>query len=162
MKLIRFEITLTKKDLFEFMLRYQYSKISTFIGLVCSIGALVFLILSGGKLPGILMILFCVLAMSFTVAVPITVYRKVDDMIKNDPYLIAPKTYVLESKNFSVIQPGKTIKVPWSAVLVARKTSRQLLVYVTKSSAYIWPIKQLGSQYGMIYHTLETHLNNRK
>ena len=162
MENINFEIHVTKKDLSNFMIYHNYHSLQGIIGLFISAAALVLLLVRFKDLDLTKLVILGFLVLAFTVLTPLLLMNKARTQVKRNQSFRKPIVYELSDTGFALSQGEAHVDIEWRNVYKVVSTGRSVVVYISTVRAFIWPIEQLGNQYGSIMEILKSHLEPRK
>lgn len=162
MEKIEFEIKVSKKDLFNFMIYHNYHSLQGVIGLLISLAALVLLIVRFQDLDAIKIAVLVILALAFTVLTPLMLWNKARAQEKRNKSFSRPILYELSDDGFSLSQGEEHVDIEWRNVYKVVYTGRSLIVYISVVRAFIWPKEQLADHYDQVIQMLKMHLESHK
>lgn len=153
--MVEFDITISSKELYDFMLMHSYTHASGLlgsgVGAVCVIVALstsqwIFLI-AGIVLLGYL---------------PWTLWIKSKQQALLNPGFKEPLHYVLDEEGITISQGEASEKQSWDAMVKAVSTGRSIIVYTSKVNATIFPKNQLGDNKDALIEMISRHMPPKK
>lgn len=159
---VKFEIKISNKDLANFMIYHNYHSMQGVIGLFISLASLVLLIVKFKTLDTTQILVLAVLALVFTVLTPAILVRKAAAQAKRNKTFANPITYELRDDGFSLYQGDEKADLEWRNVYKVMDNGHSLILYISTVRAFIWPKKQIESQYGAVTGLLKAHLEPRK
>lgn len=153
--MIEFDIKITAKDLYNYMMAHSYSTASGIIG--SSFGALMVLIGLSTKMwiyliGGVVLLLY----------LPWNLNIKSKQQALMNPAFKEPLHYVLDENGITVSQGDQTQTQEWENMYKATSTSRSIIVYTTKVNATIFPRSQVGEQLPALIEMISTHMPPNK
>ncbi len=144
-----FEVKLTTKDMFVFLLNNTYRKLTGIIWMVFSVVVVGVVIFTWGK-EGVQLyqsILLIVLASLYTIINPIMLLFRAARQIKTNETLRKPLHYVVDEEGITVSQGELSEKTPWENIWKAVKYGDQVVIYVTQLRVFNMPLRFVGDQY---------------
>jgi hypothetical protein len=159
---ISFNIQLTVGDLYYFMMYHYYKGLSGAFGLLLSIAAAIALCANYSTMNGTTRLFFLIVALAFTVINPIWMLMKARAQIARNQSLGGDLTYILDDRQFTIAMGEEHVDIKWDQVTKVRDNGRALIVYVTSIRGYIWPKKQIASEYEQILAILKENVKPGK
>lgn len=151
---LKFSVKIGGDDMVNFVLRHSYSGISGWGGVVLSIAAIIYLIVSFSSLDMVGRAALALIGILFTVVNPLMLIYKARRQVKSNRMFDIPIEYTLSDDVLVIEQGEEQLTVPWENIRLVKDTKRSLIVYVTKIRAFIWPKSQIAGQYDEITKTL--------
>jgi hypothetical protein len=105
---------------------------------------------------------FLIVALAFTVINPIWMLMKAGAQIARNQSLGGDLTYILDDRQFTIAMGEEHVDIKWDQVTKVRDNGRALIVYVTSIRGYIWPKKQIASEYEQILAILKENVKPGK
>lgn len=159
-KQVEFDITITAKDMYDFLMKHFYGSFSGKFGLVLSIGALIFFFIGLGKRDIFQLTILLVLGLLFTVVQPLQMKLKASAQIKANPMFQEPIHFLFDEKGMNVSQRGETALLPWQDIRRVKESKHSIFVYVSSINANIIPKEGLGEeQLAQLKEMLRGHLD---
>lgn len=134
---IEFDVKITSNILYDYMLRHTYSSLSGLTGSL--VGVLMLMLFASNRQPICLIIGAVIL-----LYLPWTLFIKSKQQALNTPAFKKPLHYRLSDEGIEVSQDGTTEKMGWENMYRAVSTTHSIVVYTTRTSACIFPKKDLG------------------
>lgn len=141
---IKATVQLTKKQLFEFLIRHSYFTFSGMIGLILSIMALggFFLMLGVEGASGTYLGALLVTGLLFTVVQPIMILQNAKKQSKvYEKYAL---NYTITAEGIHVTQDDAEGQNGWGEVIKIVSTKRLIIMYTSKVHAYVIPRDAIG------------------
>jgi hypothetical protein len=157
---VEFDVQLTAKDLYRFNMRQSYT---TSQGPISIVIALIVFFMAGVTINkgaygyGLLYIGIGIL---FLIYIPITLYLRSKQTIKNNQVLAGVLHYMVSEKGIEVTQDGEHGLLEWKMIYKMIATKRQVLIYSNRVNAYIIPKEQLGENYDMLVKLAKQQLES--
>ena len=143
---IKLTIHIKTMDMFWFFMKHFYSSFSGIFGVIVSLGALVFWVLSLGKREPFQMVLLLILASLFTVLQPMQFLMKAYQQVKLSPIYKEPIDYILTEKEICVHQKEETVQIPWENVYKVVESGKAIYIYTSAVHSFIWPKSQTNEK----------------
>src|SRR5574344_480148 len=101
---VKVEVKLTKKEMFNFMMRHNYTTFGGICGILISLGALVMFIMNftNDKMSTPYKVALVAIALLFTVIQPIMLYIKSAAQVKNNGSVNKPLIYSFDSTGITI------------------------------------------------------------
>lgn len=93
---------------------------------------------------------------------PWTLFIKSKQQALNTPAFKKPLHYRLSDEGIEVSQDGTTEKMGWENMYRAVSTTHSIVVYTTRTSACIFPKKDLGENRYKVIEIISTHMPPKK
>jgi hypothetical protein len=143
---VEFDVVLTAKDMYDFLLRHFYTSFSGIFGVIISVGALVFFFLGIGKRDLYQLLLLLILGLLFTVVQPLQMRARATAQIKANPMFLEPIHFLFDKEGMTVSQKGEKALLPWEDIRKVKESKRSLFIYATSINANIIPKEQAGDE----------------
>lgn len=147
---IKFDITLTSKDMYRFNMYQTYSGFHGWFSVVISIVAFVLAVRSYGKVEPMYTVLYIAFGILFLVYIPISLYLRSKHSLAASKVLSSTLHYAVGEEGFVVSQGEEKAKLPWTQIYKLVATKNNVLVYSNRINAYVIPREQLGDSYGAL------------
>ncbi len=145
-KSIKFDVKVGVKELYFFLLHYNYASVNGAISLLLSLvslGVFVFRLQYEWSTSNWF---FLAIGLLFTVVQPVLLLKMaVTQKIKN-PSMNDPLEYELREDGILLRQNDLEQLAPWDGIAKVVENKKQILVYTSRVNACIWPKKQLEEQ----------------
>lgn len=152
---IEFDVNMTWKDLYDYMLHHTYGSLSGLIGAVA--GAL--MVVAGFSGAGGLCTIAGVIILLY---LPITLLLKAKQQFLANAAFKKPLHYKLTEEGIEVSQGEEVQSQKWEDMHKAVSTTKSLIVYTTPVNATIFPKKDLGEQASAVIAIISTHMPPKK
>ncbi len=157
---IRFEIKVTHRDMYNFLMHHTYRSFSGIFSVVAGI-ALLGLFWYGRTLGTENTWLYLLFGVLFLVYEPWTLLIQSAKQVSSNPVFQKPLSYCLTETGISVAQGETENEIPWTAVTKVRESARSFFIYTSKRNASIWVKDQLGGQEQAVREILERQVPER-
>ena len=152
---LEFDVRITANILYDYMLRHTYSSLSGLTGSL--VGVLMLMLFASNRQPICLIIGAVIL-----LYLPWTLFIKSKQQALNTPAFKKPLHYRLTDEGIEVSQDGTTEKMGWENMYRAVSTTHSIVVYTTRTSACIFPKKDLGENRYKVIEIISTHMPPKK
>jgi hypothetical protein len=152
---IEFDVKITPNILYDYMLRHTYSSLS---GLMGSLVGVMMLMLFGSNRQPICLIIGIVILLYL----PWTLFIKSRQQALNTPAFRKPLHYRLSEEGIEVSQDDTAEKMGWDGMYKAVSTTHSIIVYTARTSACIFPKKDLGENKYKVIEIISTHMPPKK
>lgn len=152
---IEFDVKVTPNILYDYMLHHTYSSISGLTGSL--VGVLMLILFASNRQPICLIIGVVIL-----LYLPWTLFIKSRQQALNTPAFKKPLHYRLSEEGIEVSQDDTTEQLGWDGMYKAVSTTHSIVVYTTRTSACIFPKKDLGESKYKVIEIISTHMPPRK
>lgn len=152
---IEFDVKITPNILYDYMMHHTYSSMSGIMGSI--VGALMLVLFASNKQPICLIIGVVIL-----LYLPWTLFLKSRQQALNTPAFKKPLHYRLSDEGIEVSQDGTTEKMGWENMYRAVSTTHSIVVYTARTSACIFPKKDLGENRYKVIEIISTHMPPKK
>lgn len=143
-KNIKFQIKIGVKDLYHFLMGFNYKSFGGILGLIISAVCLIYLAVTFKSNSNSANLLFLFLGLLFTVIQPLLLLQKAAQQATRSEAFRNPLEYELGESGFVIRQQEQEVEVAWDAVVKVVEDTKQILVYTSRVNACIWPKEQLN------------------
>lgn len=156
--LVKFDVKMTDKAMYDFLLYHTYTKVSGILGVVFGFLMLLFGVrqVAENQLETAVFLFF--LAFFFLVFTPFILWKRAKEQVKHTPMFLEPIHYELTEKGIEVSQGEQKNLNEWRDFDKAVATNQSIILYVTRMRAIIFPKKDLGEQYTVVVQMIFTHM----
>lgn len=145
-KKVSFQVKIGVKDLYHFLMSYNYKSFGGGFGLFISIVCLIYLVISFRTNTFGANLLFLFLGLLFTVLQPIMLFQKAAQQATTSPAFREPLEYELNEEGVVIRQNSEEVPVAWDAIVKVVEDKKQILIYTSRVNACIWPKEQFTDQ----------------
>lgn len=159
---VKFEVKMTDKIMYDFMLHHNYTSVSGLLGAVIGCVALAFAVhdyVSGDAVWVMPMIFVAVVSL---ILPPISMRTKAKMQVMGTPAFRKPLTYELTEEGIWVRQEGLETLNAWEDITKAVSSNCSVILYLTRVRAVILPRSAMGDQYEKAMEMIHTHLSPNK
>lgn len=144
---VKFDVKITEKDLFLFLLNNTYRKFTGAIMLLFSIGCIAVTVVTWGDVPIQNTVLLIVLASFYLVINPLILYSKARRQVKNNDYFNHVLSYEADSVGITVRQGEDMVSIKWEEMWKAVRYGSIVVVYISTIRAFTLPMRCIGDNY---------------
>ena len=152
---IEFDVKITPNILYDYMLRHTYNSVPGMMGSL--VGALMMVLFASNRQP-----LCLIIGVVILLYLPLTLFLKSRQQALNTPAFKKPLHYRLSDEGIEVSQDDTTEQMGWDGMVKAVSTANSIVVYTTRTSACIFPKKDLGESKYKVIEIISTHMPPRK
>ena len=134
------------KDLYHFLMSYNYKSFGGIFGVLISIVCLIYLAISFQDNGSGANLLFLFLGLLFTVLQPLMLFQKAAQQATTSPAFREPLEYELNEEGIVISQKSEKVPVSWDAIVKVVEDKKQILIYTSRVNACIWPKEQFEDQ----------------
>lgn len=153
----KFDVKMTVKDMYEFLLYHNYSSFSGILGVAAGLFILALFFLNKGSLlqtQRVFYLFFAILILLFPLA---SLYVKARAQVKSGDVFKNPITYVLKEKGIVTVQGEAEAEVPWSQIQRVRISRGSVLLYLNRVRVVILPKHSMGTDRDAIIQFIKEH-----
>lgn len=158
MEELQFSIKIGTKDLYRFLLHYNYKTFGGIFGVLLSGGALCYLAVNYTAMDNGTRILLLVLGLLFTVVQPVQLFQKAAMQAAKNPVFREALSYEIKQDGICISQGGKQEIIPWDGIVKVTETGKQFLIYTSRVNACIWPKDQISEKMPKVRILLKDYL----
>lgn len=144
---LKFSVTVKSKNMTDFVLHHNYTSAQGWIGIIISIGALVYLCINFSSMNMTTRGVLLVIGLLFTVINPSMLILKAKKQVADNPTFKTPINYTLAEEALVIEQGEQQSVIGWDQLRLIKESKHVLIVYVTKVRAFIWPKDQIDQKY---------------
>lgn len=159
---IKFEVKMTTKSMFDFMLYHNYTHLSGLGGAVLGVIGVWLGISNVTKGNAQAAIIGFAVAALFLVLTPWTTRQTAKRQVKNTPMFQKPLEYEMNEEGIVVRQDDAEATNKWEDVVKVVSTNHSILVYISRMTALILPRESLGEEYANAVKMISTHVAPKK
>lgn len=132
---IKFEVNMTDKIMYDFLLYHSYTSASGLFATLVGIGCFIFAVNKGLSGDSQSAILFGALGAMLLFSTPFTLKSSAKNQVKNTEMFQKPLQYEITEKGISVTQNGESAENTWDHIMRVVSTSKSLVIYITRSKS---------------------------
>lgn len=159
---VKFEVQMTKKAMFDFLLYSSYTSLTGILNVVIgfvTLGVGVNKVVQGDFSAAAIFFMF---ATVFLVGNPINIKMRASEQVIRTPMFQKPLCYELNEEGVTVSQDDQTASNKWEDFRKVITTKQSVIMYITKKRAIIFPKECLGEQYNAVVEAIAAHMPAKK
>lgn len=148
---LEFDIKITAKELYDFMLYHTYTGFSGLFGTVIGALFIIYFFMAGVwyyLVAGLVIIFY----------IPCSLYMRAKRQALTNEFFKKPIHYVLSEDGVTVMQGEYDMTLPWDSIAKATASNRSIFVYTSKVNAWIFPKSLLGEQKNDLIQIISEHV----
>ena len=153
--MLQFDVKISDKDLYDYMMAHSYSGASGLLG--SCVGAL---LVVTAFMNGHWIYLIC--GAVLLLYLPINLKIKSKQQALSNPAFQKPLHYLLDDNGITISQGEESQCQKWEDMYKAISTNRSIIVYTSKVSATIFPRNQLNGEVVKVIEMICTHMPPKK
>ncbi|MBP8969700.1 MAG: YcxB family protein [Lachnospiraceae bacterium] len=153
--MIECDVKIGKADLYDYNLKYTYSKFINILAEIVGFVAVVYGIY-GGNYP------LAIIGLLVVVYLPVTLWIRSAQVAALSPAFKNPLHYRLDDEGLTVSQGENEETISWGDCVKAVSTSRSVLVFTSRTGATIFPRNQLGDKMSLIIQCISQNMSSDK
>lgn len=157
---LHFKVKIGVKDLFRFLMEYNYKSVGGAFGLVISFVCLGMLAYSFQDNSAQVNALLLVIGLLFTVIQPLMLLKKAAVQVAKNPVFRDTLEYEIGDKGITVRQKDVEQEILWDGIFKICESKQQILVYTSRVNACIWPKGQLSDNLWQVRSILTKNVDS--
>lgn len=153
--MIECDVKIGKADLYDYNLKYTYSKFINILAEIVGFVAVVYGIYEGNY-P------LAIIGLLVVVYLPVTLWIRSAQVAALSPAFKNPLHYRLDDEGLTVSQGENEETISWGDCVKAVSTSRSVLVFTSRTGATIFPRNQLGDKMPLIIQCISQNMSSDK
>lgn len=155
---VEFDVKMTEKIMYNFLLHHAYSSINVIIGNIFGILVAVLGVNMWNTDPGkgIMYIVLGVLMVGYT---PCSLHFNAKKQIMASEVFKNPITYTISEEGLTSAQDGVTTEAGWDSMIKVVSTVKSIIIYTGKNKATILPKESMGDKYETVVELISTHVS---
>lgn len=148
---LEFDVKMTPMAMYDYLLHHTYSGMSGIIGTVVG----VFLIMAFIKTQYFIYLIAGVVIILY---LPVTLFTRANKQVQMTPAFKKPLHYKFTDEGISVSQDDAEEKQAWDTCVKAVSTRSNIILYTSRTTASIFPKKDLGEKKDALIAMISTHM----
>lgn len=161
-KEIKLRIQIESKDMHHFLVQQNYRSFSGIFGVLCSLAALVFLLLTYSSNTQSKNVILILIAALFLIVQPLQLKLVSVQKVQAVPTFKEPLEYTLCEQGIKVQQKEEEAEITWEDVRKVRETSKSIFIYTSPVSAFILPKEQYQQKLKLVKDIMKEHVKEDK
>lgn len=158
----KLSIQIQPADMHQFLVRRNYTSFSGLFGLIISVAAVIYLLLTFRTNTPNRNVLLLLIGALFLVIQPIQLKLTAYQKVKLTPMFKEPLEYVLNDKGIKIQQKEEEAQIAWKDVRKVVETNKSIFVYTSPISAFIFPKNQYVAQYDAVKSIIKQHVKEEQ
>lgn len=160
---IQFEVKMTPKIMYDFLLYHTYSRFNGIFGGVVGVAALALAVNEMIKEPGSMMgFAYFAIALVLLLGTPLTLKNNAVRQVKMTEMFEKPLCYKMTEEGITVAQDDQSVLNEWDKFMKVVSTNKSLILYLSRMRAIILPKEALGDNYTEAVKMISTHVAAKK
>lgn len=152
---LEFDVKVNAGVLYDYLLHHTYTSLSGMLGTI--VGVFLIIAFVSQKYP-----IYLIAGIVLIAYLPCTLFVRANKQIVNNPAFKEALHYKLTDDGISVSQGENEETQSWESCYKAVSTSRSIILYTSKSTASIFPKKDLGEKKDAVIKMISTHMTPKK
>lgn len=153
--MIECDVKIGKADLYDYNLKYTYSQFINILAEIIGVLAVAYGIYSANY-P------LAVIGAVVVVYLPITLWMRSAQVAALSPAFKEPLHYRLDDEGLTISQGENEETIKWENCVKAVSTTRSVLVFTSRTTATIFPRKQLGDKIPLVIQCISRNMSPDK
>ena len=155
---VEFDTAITEKDMYQFNLYHAYHGFQGIVATLVGVWVLIMAAVTFGKVEIGYTLLYLAFGVVFLVYVPVSLYLRSKQQIKNSKILQQALHYRIDDGGIHVSQGEETADLEWKQIYKMVSTKNNLLIYSNRINAYVIPRETLGEKYETVVALAINHM----
>lgn len=145
------DVKVTSSELYDYLLYHTYTGFSGMLGTLVG----VFFIMAFLSAKYFIYLIAGVVLIAY---MPCSLFLKAKQQAVNNPVFKKPLHYKMTDEGISVSQDGTEETQSWESCIKAVSTTKSIILYTSKTTASIFPKKELGDKKEMLIQMISMHM----
>ena len=152
---LEIDVKVTASDLYDYLLYHTYTGFSGMLGTLAG----VFLIMAFASTRYIIYLIAGVVLIAY---MPCSLFLKAKQQAVNNPVFRNPLHYKMTEEGINVSQGENEETQSWESCVKAVSTGRSIILYTSRTTASIFPKRDLGDKKEALIQAISTHMPPKK
>lgn len=152
---LEFDVHITSDKLYDYLLYHTYTSFSGMLGTL--VGAFLIMGFLSTKYP-----IYLIAGVVLIGYLPCTLFIRAKRQVMNTEAFKKPLHYKMTDEGISVSQGDNEENQSWDSCVKAISTSKSIILYTSKTTASIFPRKDLGTKKDALIQMISTHMPPKK
>lgn len=152
---LEFDVKMTPAAMYDYLLHHTYSGMSGMVGALA--GAFCLMVFVANHY-----VIYLIIGIVILAYLPVTLFLRAHQQVQGTPAFKKPLHYKLTQEGISVSQDGQEETQSWDACVKAVSTRSSIILYTSKTTASIFPKKDLGEKKEALIQMISTHMKPEK
>lgn len=154
----RFDVKMTKKILYDFLMTHTYRSFGGWFSIVIGVLGIVMTITSIGKASMTMTVVYAAFSLYFLLYQPITLYLKAAKQLKLNAMYREPMHYEVNDEGITTSQNEQVAQIPWEKVLKVTESKYSYFLYTGRIYSFVLPKESMGVQAAVVESLIKKHL----
>ena len=154
---IEFDIKLESKDMYRFNMYQMYSGFHGIFSIVIAVLAFAMAVMTYGEVTMTYTLIYSLFGVLFLIYMPVTLWMRSKHSLAASEVLKNTLHYQMDEEGVHVSQGEDSALLPWNQIYRMTATKHNVLIYSSRTVAYVVPKSQIGDAYSKM-----AELANRK
>ncbi len=152
---LEFDVKITPSVLYDYLMYHTYSKMAGIVGTV--VGVFMIMVFLSNHYP-----IYLIAGIVIIGYLPVTLLLKAHQQAQLTPAFKKPLHYKMTDEGISVSQDDSMEEQSWESCFKAVSTSSSIILYTSRTTASIFPKRDLGDKKEALIEMISTHLPSEK
>ena len=152
---LEFDVKVTAGALYDYLLYHTYTSFSGMLGTIA--GAFLLIVFASTKYP-----IYLIASVVLLAYLPCTLFVRANRQIVNTPAFQNPLHYQMTDAGICVSQGENKENQSWDNCVKAVSTGKSIILYTSRTTASIFPKKDLGDKKDSLIQMISTHMPPKK
>lgn len=152
---LEFDVKMTPAAMYDYLLHHTYSGMSGIVGTV--MGVLLLMFFASTKYP-----IYLIAGLVVILYLPLTLWLRANQQVQGNAAFKKPLHYKMTEEGICVSQDETEEKQSWESCVRAVSTRNSIILYTSKTTASIFPKKDLGDKKEALIAIISTHMSPEK
>ena len=152
---LEFDVKVTSSALYDYLLYHTYTGLSGMLGTLVG----VFLIIAFVSTRYFIYLIAGVVLIAY---MPCSLFLKAKQQVINNPVFKEPLHYKMTDEGVSVSQGESEEMQSWESCVKAVSTAKSVILYTSRTTASIFPKRDLGDKKEALIQMISTHMPPKK
>lgn len=148
---LEFDVKMTPTAMYDYLMHHTYSGMSGIIGAIA--GAFCIIVFLANRY-----VIYLIAGVVILAYLPLSLWLKANQQVQLTPVFKKPLHYKLTDEGIYVSQDGNEEMQSWEACYKAVSTKSSIILYTSKTTASIFPKKDLGEKTEALIQIISTHM----
>lgn len=152
---LEFDVKMSPKVMYDYLIYHTYNSMAGIMGTV--VGVILIMGFVNTKYP-----IYLIAGIVVIAYLPISLFVRANQQVQATPAFKKPLHYTMTDEGISVSQDGQQEMQKWDSCVKAVSTPSSIILYTTKTTASIFPKKDMGEKKDALIAMISTHMDPKK
>ncbi|MDE7416046.1 MAG: YcxB family protein [Lachnospiraceae bacterium] len=152
---LEFDVKVTTSVLYDYLLFHTYTSISGMLGTL--VGVILIMAFLSTRY-----VIYLIAGVALIAYLPGALFLRAMQQVQNTPAFKRPLHYRMTDEGVSVSQGDSEEQQSWDSCVKAVSTGRSIILYTSRTTASIFPKKDLGDKKEALIQMISTHMPPQK